>query len=164
MKKLIVLSLLLNTFVAFAQDHLVEIVLDGKPAILNTKTGETRYTNGKPNTTTNYSTSENNSEIVNTHTVVRGETLYSISKKYGVSMAQIKSVNNLEDNTLSIGQSLKIGYDASSQVSNGDSWIVKKGDTLYAISRKTGVSVATIKTLNNLESNIISIGQNLALK
>jgi len=46
----------------------------------------------------------------------------------------------------------------------GTYYQVKKGDTLYSISRKFKVSVSKIKTLNNLRDNIISIGQNLLIK
>ena len=46
----------------------------------------------------------------------------------------------------------------------GNIYKVKKGDTLYSISRKFGVSVATLKKLNKLNSNTISIGQQLIIK
>lgn len=46
----------------------------------------------------------------------------------------------------------------------GNIYKVKKGDTLYSISRKLGVSVATLKKLNKLNSNTISIGQQLIIK
>ncbi len=41
---------------------------------------------------------------------------------------------------------------------------VKKGDTLYSISRKFNISVANLKAINNLEDNIISVGQKLLVK
>ena len=44
----------------------------------------------------------------NSHTVQQGETLYSISKKYNITVEQIKKINNLTDNTISIGQTLLI--------------------------------------------------------
>ncbi len=163
MKKLIVITLLLNSVLTFAQDnHLVKVLLDGKPAVLNTKTGETEYINDL-----NYNSakiSENNSDIINTHVVEKGDTLYAISKKYGVSIPHIKSVNNLKSNVLSVNQVLKIGYAVSARVKDGGLWTVVKGDTLYAISKKTGVSISKIKALNNLENNIIVIDQKLLLK
>ncbi len=164
MKKLITLSLLFVSISAFAQNsHLVEITLDGKPAILNTETGETTYANSN-STTVSQSVVTNNSDIIDTHQVQRGETLYSISKKYAVSMAQIKTVNNLDNNVLSVGQVLNIGYASTTQMGNTSDWIVAKGDTLYAISKQSGVSVSEIKRLNNLDTTIISIGQKLRLK
>ncbi|WGD34361.1 LysM peptidoglycan-binding domain-containing protein [Olleya sp. YS] len=162
MKKLIVLIMVFNSFVALAQDHIVEIMLDGKPAFLNTKTGETKYTNGK--STVSYSTTVNSGDIIDKHTVEKGDTLYSISKKYGISMAHIKSINNLKSNVLKVNQVLNIGYAASAQTRNTSTWTVVKGDTLYSISKKTGVSVSEIKKLNSLDNNIIVIGQQLTLK
>ncbi|MEZ4797938.1 MAG: glucosaminidase domain-containing protein [Flavobacteriaceae bacterium] len=47
-------------------------------------------------------------EIVAEHTVIKGDTLYSISKKYGLSITELQKLNNLKDNTISIGQTLKI--------------------------------------------------------
>lgn len=49
-----------------------------------------------------------------THTVVKGETLYSISKKYGVSVAQLKEWNNLSDNSAKLGSNLIVGQNANS--------------------------------------------------
>ena len=43
-----------------------------------------------------------------THTVAQGETLYSISKKYNTTVDQLKAINNLADNAISIGQTLLI--------------------------------------------------------
>ena len=79
-------------------------------------------------------------------------------------MSQLKSINNLESNALSIGQVLNISYASATQEPSESAWIVKKGDTLYGISRQSGVSVTDIKALNNLESNTLSIGQQLRLK
>jgi len=42
------------------------------------------------------------------HTVVKGDTLYSISRKYGLSVTELQKLNNLKDNTISIGQTLKV--------------------------------------------------------
>ncbi|PKG52815.1 hypothetical protein CXF54_03305 [Olleya sp. 1-3] len=173
MKRLIVLAVLFSSLTAFAQDdNYIEVVLDGKPALLNTKTGQFKAMNKKDlakmssnkNNTASKTVSSGNTTSGNTHTVNRGETLYSISKQYGVSMSQLKSINNLESNALSIGQVLNISYASATQEPSESAWIVKKGDTLYGISRQSGVSVTDIKALNNLESNTLSIGQQLRLK
>jgi LysM repeat protein len=44
----------------------------------------------------------------NYHVVNKGETLYSISKKYQLSTLEIKALNNLKDNMIEIGQQLRI--------------------------------------------------------
>ncbi len=94
--------------------------------------------------------------------VVSGDTLYSIAKKYGVSIDTIVSDNALKNNILSIGQNLKI------RVSGGvieecfgeeNNYTVVKGDTLYSIARKFNTTVDKIKEKNNLVDNTLSIGQ-----
>lgn len=89
--------------------------------------------------------------------VQRGDSLYSIARKYGISVDDIKRVNNLNNNTLSIGQELKIPSN------NIDYYIVQRGDSLYSIAKKYGISVDYLKRKNNLTSNTLSIGQKLLL-
>ncbi len=89
--------------------------------------------------------------------VQRGDSLYLIARKYGVSVDDIKRVNNLNNNTISIGQELKIPSN------NIDYYIVQRGDSLYSIAKKYGISVDYLKRKNNLTSNTLSIGQKLLL-
>jgi len=63
--------------------------------------------NQKPPRFINLTTSIQNEET-NTHKVVEGDTLYNISKRYGITVGKIKKLNNLSDNTISVGQTLKI--------------------------------------------------------
>ncbi|MBE6156121.1 MAG: LysM peptidoglycan-binding domain-containing protein [Firmicutes bacterium] len=95
-----------------------------------------------------------------TYTVVKGDTLYNIANKFGVSVDNLKVANNLSSNTLSLGQVLKI---PSGATNNKLTYTVKKGDTLYSIARTYNTDVNTIKKLNNLSSNSLSIGQTLIL-
>ncbi|MBU2527145.1 MAG: LysM peptidoglycan-binding domain-containing protein [Bacteroidetes bacterium] len=100
----------------------------------------------------------------NVHVVQSGETLYSISKAYNTDVAALKVWNQLTDNTLHIGQSLYVQAPDSQSVTTVVRYVVKPGDTLYAISRLTGLGVDEIKNLNNLSSNEISVGQELIIK
>lgn len=93
-----------------------------------------------------------------TYTVIPGDTLYGISKQFGVSVDAIRNANNLSSNTLSIGQVLNIPSYSSSLV-----YMVKSGDTLYSIARFYGVSVNDIMSTNNLSSSNLSIGQELII-
>ena len=108
------------------------------------------------------------------YTVKKGDTLYSIAKKYGVSADTIIQDNNLKNSNLSVGQILRIrsgegkvlecfGEDYNDSISNYKTYIVQKGDSLYTISRRYGVSVDDIKRVNNLKSNTLSIGQELLI-
>ena len=92
------------------------------------------------------------------YTVKVNETLYSIAKKFNTTVEDLKRINNIQGNTLGIGQILKI---PSSDTTNY--YVVQKGDSLYAISKKTGIPVATIKELNNLSSDLLTVGQVLVL-
>ena len=95
------------------------------------------------------------------YVVKRGDTLYSIATRYGISVNELKNLNNLVSNTLSIGQTLVV---PNIGASGYQTYIVKRGDTLYSIAREYGVSVDDIKRLNNLTSNVLSIGQQLIIE
>jgi len=166
MKKITLAVMCLFSLAAFSQSDLVDVIIDGQPAKLNMTTGEYKFTGAKPN----YNTSNTNAGIQNSsgnvHTVSKGETLYSISKQYAISMAQIKSVNNLTTNMLKVGQELNIGYSNTNiiQENSSDTHIVAKGETLYRIAKNASISVSQLKALNNLSTNIITVGQVLKLK
>lgn len=96
------------------------------------------------------------------YTVQKGDSLWSISNKYGTSVDALKKANNLTSNILSIGQILVI---PSSSVpgSTEVTYIVKKGDSLWVIANKYDTTVDKIKSANNLTSNLLSIGQVLVI-
>lgn len=98
----------------------------------------------------------------NTHTVSKGESLYSIANKYGTTVTELKNLNNLTSNTLSIGQILKLPGTVEESTIN--TYTVKSGDTLYSIANKYNITVNEVKKLNNLSSNTLSIGQTLKIK
>ncbi|MBQ8219424.1 MAG: LysM peptidoglycan-binding domain-containing protein, partial [Bacilli bacterium] len=102
----------------------------------------------------------NNDTSPNTYTVKKGDTLYQIANKYNVSVEEIKKLNNLTTNNLSINQVLKIpgNNDISPNI-----YTIKKGDNLYQIANKYNVSVDEIKKLNNLTTNNLSINQVLKI-
>jgi len=98
----------------------------------------------------------------NVHIVSKGESLYSIANKYGTSVNELKELNNLTTNTLSIGQTLKLPGVTEETTLN--TYTVKKGDTLYSIANKYNISISELKELNNLTSNALSIGQTLKIR
>ena len=95
--------------------------------------------------------------------VKSGDSLWSISKKYGISVDQLKAENNLKSNTLSIGQYLKIPT-ISNNEEGIEYYVVKSGDTLWSIARNNNTTVDNIKTLNNLKNNTLTVGQRLIIK
>ena len=98
-----------------------------------------------------------------TYKVAKGDTLYSISRRSGVAIDDIKKWNNLNNNTLSVGQILKLKAPSNSGTITGDTHKVVAGDTLYNISKRSNVSVENIKKWNNLKNDSISKGQTLYL-
>ena len=92
------------------------------------------------------------------YVVNSGDTLYSIAKKFGISVSKIKEVNKLDGNMLAIGQKLVI------PLIEDTTYVVKAGDTLYKIARDFNTTVGELKKLNNLTTDILSIGQILILK
>lgn len=95
------------------------------------------------------------------YTVVSGDTLYKIANKFNTTVDEIKRVNNLTLNNLSIGQTLTIPTNNSS--TNENIYTVVKGDNLYAIARKFNTTQNEIMKINNLNSNLLSIGQKLII-
>ena len=96
------------------------------------------------------------------YTVKAGDTLYGIANEYGLSVDELKSMNGLSNNNLSVGQKLLVSGTGEVVVGNDyDTYVVKSGDNLYAIARKYGISVDKLKDINNLSSNLLSIGQKL---
>lgn len=109
----------------------------------------------------------NNMENLNVtfHTVTAGETLYSISKLYGLSVEELKTSNSLTSNQLILGQKLKIkSAGATIKTQESVKHMVKTGDTLYSISKLYGISIEAIKNLNNLKSDSLIIGQTIIVK
>ena len=98
-----------------------------------------------------------------TYTVKNGDTLYGISNQYGVSVMDIMKANNLNSPNLNIGQVLKIPSSTGTNPDNTFTYTVKKGDSLYSIANIYDTNVDTIKKINNLTSNNLSIGQKLLI-
>ena len=89
--------------------------------------------------------------------------MWSIARKFGISVSDLKAANNLSSNSLSIGQSLFIPTEEEDTDTSGVTYVVKQGDTLYSIAAKYNTTVAKLKSLNNLTTNNLSVGQVLKI-
>lgn len=100
------------------------------------------------------------------HQVDEQETLYAISRRYGASISQILEFNKEADAGLEVGQILKIPYVKRTSVpqSTNGYHTVGPGETLFSLSRQYNVSVEELKSMNNLSSNALSVGQQLRVK
>ena len=114
------------------------------------------------------------SEPAQTITVRSGDTLYELARRHGVTVRQIKQANGLSSNMIRPGQQLRLTtdipdarpqrrtaapaprFEPRSQSANagavGDTYTVQPGDSLYAISRRTGIRIATLKRINNIQN------------
>ncbi len=104
---------------------------------------------------------EDNLKDKNIYTVQKGDSLWLIANKNGVSVDDIKNANNLTSNTLQIGQILIIPGKKTS--TKEITYVVKKGDSLWLIANKFDTTVEKIKSVNNLTNNTLQIGQILTI-
>ncbi len=95
--------------------------------------------------------------------VKKGDTLYSIAKKFDTTIDVIKNINNLSTNVLIVGQTILIPKTSDDSNKNEINYTVKKGDTLYSISKAYNISIDDLKKANNLNTNTLSIGQILKI-
>lgn len=114
------------------------------------------------------------------HEVQKGETLYSISRSYGVTVDSVKKLNGFSENDIKIGQKIKIPENDKTSSQNSSSsassktekkssaaatlgeYIVQKGETWFGISKKYGISVADLQKMNGADSSsALKIGQKL---
>lgn len=104
--------------------------------------------------------------------IQKGDNLFSIAKKFNVSIDDLKKWNNIEDGNIRLGSKL-----ALMSLNNDDSepetevkaetkiveHIVKSGDNLGNIAKKYNASVSDLKDWNNLEDNSIKVGEKLVV-
>ena len=158
--------------------------------------GLTRYdtaSNGTPSTVIGGGiSSENNAGVVNnpsqstgnlggsTYTVSVGDTLWAISRKFGVTITQLKSWNNLSSDMIYVGQKLSIqtgtgntavtptpstpGVSNNPTTSNAQTYTVVAGDSVWKIAHQFGISMDTLRSLNNIQNNFIYPGQVLKIR
>jgi LysM repeat protein len=109
-----------------------------------------------------------NSQKTGSITVQSGDTLGSIANRYGVSVSTLKSINGLGSDNVAVGQVLRLSgasikpkpsASSSKQKAKSGTVIVQPGDTLGEIAQANNTTVAALKSLNNLSSNDLKLGQ-----
>ncbi|REE05797.1 LysM peptidoglycan-binding domain-containing protein [Marinoscillum furvescens] len=147
-----------------------------KRAIAKTKSTKTRPEPEPEDTKPQVVIPANSEKIL--HVVQPKESLYAISGRYGVEIVAIMDWNNLKQTALSPGQELviyasKTALDAAEEEAetpadtpspnHSNTHVVQPGESLWAISKRYGVTVDELKSWNNLPDGTISIGQELHL-
>ncbi|MDT0557654.1 LysM peptidoglycan-binding domain-containing protein [Ichthyenterobacterium sp. W332] len=188
-----IISFCLSSSIGFAQsEEYKDVLLDGKPAKLNLKTGEITLvkkladtkvdaseikvkaeSEKSKSTQSNNEADSNNNEF---HIVKSNERLTTIAKQYNISLVKLMEANKLETTLISKGQKLRVrdfsenknhknqtSNSVESAKVNSDFHLVTKGQTLYSISKIYGYSVNELKSFNNLNSNLIKEGQRLRI-
>ena len=113
-----------------------------------------------PNDVESTGDNQDQTDTENTYIVQKGDSLYSISRKFGITIDALKNNNNIVDNTLIVGQVLSI---PTQNENTSNLYVVKRGDNLWSIAQKYGVTVNAIRILNNLTSDVLKIGQTLII-
>lgn len=103
---------------------------------------------------------QNQEQTPDTHTVQPGETLFSISRMYDVSVNELQTWNSLESNALQPGQKLRVSPPAGS---GSVTHVVEAGESLFGISRMYNVTIAEIQQWNNLSGTTIEAGNRLII-
>ena len=107
------------------------------------------------------------------HQVRQGETLYSIARLYNISLAELKALNEMESDTIKVGEELIVvplnGEKANEEIANDNPnepvyHLVKEKETLYSLSRKYGVTPEQIRRLNGIIDNTIPVGAKLRIR
>jgi LysM repeat protein len=96
--------------------------------------------------------------------VKSGDSLWSIATRFNTTVSELKRVNNLTSDLLSIGQRLIIpGTVPTPPVGEGEKYIVQKGDSLWTIAQRFNTTVSELRRVNNLTTDLLSIGQRLII-
>lgn len=107
-----------------------------------------------------------NTALVSHYKVKQGDTLSTIAQRYGISVRQIKSLNNIRDHNIKIGQLLAVNtLHPSMQDKDSIHYQIKKGDSLSSIAKRHGVKIKDVMRWNQLTDAQTSLlpGKNLTL-
>lgn len=101
------------------------------------------------------------------HVIEKGDTMYSVSRKYGVSVDELCAANNISNpSKVKLGQKIRIPQKSASsdRKSSYTDYLVQPGDTLFSIAKNYSTSVAAIRSANNMsESTTLKSGQRIKI-
>jgi LysM repeat protein len=185
-----IVALAILSLGAFAQSEVEyrDVVLDGKPAILNVATGEITLVNPKDIEKAKQSKTieqhpDEDASIENTsdyYVVKEGETLFEIANRYNTSLMALRKANNLETTLVEAGQTLRVKNldtltntakqettNTNYENNNSNFHRVVSGETLYNLAKRYNLTLNELKRLNDLNdlnANLIKVGQKLRVR
>ncbi len=155
------------------------IVSNGGSSNTGANTGNTSGSNSS-------NSSSSNTASGTKHTVKAGDSVWSVSNKYGITMAQLIQWNNIQNNFIYPGQQLTVSNSGStnsassntgssantnnsSSANTGSSssqgtYTVKAGESVWSVANKNGITMNQLIEWNNIKNNFIYPGQQLIVK
>ncbi|WP_404331928.1 LysM peptidoglycan-binding domain-containing protein [Mesobacillus maritimus] len=136
------------------------------------KVGQTLKIPTSGNAGTNQAPPINTATGNSTYTVVSGDSLSVIAKRFGATVEALRSANHLSSDFLQVGQTLKIPTSGSAvtdqappnNTATGNStYTVVSGDSLSVIAKRFGTTVELLRSANNLSSDFLKVGQTLKI-
>lgn len=100
----------------------------------------------------------------NLYTVKIGDSLWSIAEEYKTTVSELQKVNNLSSTSLKIGQKLILPKPLLSPTTEENTYIVKSGDSLYSIAQQFSTTTNFLIKRNELQNNLLMIGQKLIVR
>lgn len=155
------------------------IVSNGGSSNTGANTGNTSGSNSS-------NSSSSNTASGTKYTVKAGDSVWSVSNKYGITMAQLIQWNNIQNNFIYPGQQLTVSNSGStnsassntgssantnnsSSANTGSSssqgtYTVKAGESVWSVANKNGITMNQLIEWNNIKNNFIYPGQQLIVK